>query len=476
MFHSIHPRLRCDTTFLTDDSSVDSIASRLSSLQQDPIQNWQQAHHIFRQQSQAYKAEHKTVEAAQLLPHLLSSTSSYVPPQAWKVLAARNICPDTHAQAYLALVALHKADESEKVGTMLLENLKGVLAGEALSNTSQKDRSSQINKLMRQLQACNRLGWVQSNTGQVLTEPVAIASALEEHWTSVTAPGFATVSDCHKFLSKLPLPPNFSIMARALFRPLSSSLRTEALDRVHASSSPDEDGIGAELYKTFRSFFEPLMLQICNMSFNSGMLPDGWEPRLIDMIPKAAGLAAVSKLRPIALQNVEKKWMMTIVTLQIEQIIQQSSHKQQVGCIKGRQMINHICNVKGDFESLNQGPLINFDFSNAFCMLSHSFIEAVLQMIQLPPFHIRFFMATPVAPYFFCVGKGIAYEVMFTPRSGIGQGDPFSPLLFSFCASFVLFSFNSFFALNGAFCGWPGRTVSIDWTQSFHTCMWMIYV
>ena len=57
------------------------------------------------------------------------------------------------------------------------------------------------------------------------------------------------------------------------------------------------------------------------------------------MIPKAAGLASIDKLRPIALQNVKKKWLMTLVAMQIEQIIQQLSHKQQVGCIKGRHMI-----------------------------------------------------------------------------------------------------------------------------------------
>ena len=32
---------------------------------------------------------------------------------------------------------------------------------------------------------------------------------------------------------------------------------------------------------------------------------------------------------------------------------------------------------------------------------------------------------------------------MFHPAAGIGQGDPFSPVLFSFCVSFVLFGFES---------------------------------
>ena len=46
-------------------------------------------------------------------------------------------------------------------------------------------------------------------------------------------------------------------------------------------------------------------------------------------------------------------------------------------------------------------------------------IEAVLQKIQIPPFHVHFILATLVAPYHFCVGKGIVREVLFTPGAGM---------------------------------------------------------
>ena len=48
----------------------------------------------------------------------------------------------------------------------------------------------------------------------------------------------------------------------------------------------------------------------------------GWELGLINYIPKACGLAAISKLRPIALHDVKRQWIMNIVSHQIEQIFQ----------------------------------------------------------------------------------------------------------------------------------------------------------
>ena len=102
-------------------------------------------------------------------------------------------------------------------------------------------------------------------------------------------------------------------------------------------------------------------------------------------------------------------------------------------------MIHHIWGVTGGFDSLHKCALVSFDFSNTFPTLSHTFVEAVLLTIQIPPFHIQFILSTLVAPYHFCVGWGVVKEISFTSRAGIGQGDPFSPLLFSFCALLFFF-------------------------------------
>ena len=75
-------------------------------------------------------------------------------------------------------MALH-----EQVGNLLLSKLKGLLAGDTITDVSQKEPTKQIHKLMDERWSRKRLGGVRNKGGQVLADPVAIAQALEQHWT-----------------------------------------------------------------------------------------------------------------------------------------------------------------------------------------------------------------------------------------------------------------------------------------------------
>ena len=212
----------------------------------------------------------------------------------------------------------------------------------------------------------------------------------------------------------------------------------EALKRLHNDVSPGDDGVGARVYKRFAKVFSPAMLEIAQHCFTHGTFFEDWGLGIINSIPKVAGSCVIAKLRPIALQAVKKKWLMTILCLQVEQNFQQLTHSRQVGCVKGRQMINHIWGVRSTFEMTERCLMVSFDFSNAFPTLSHTFIQAVLQLIELPIGYVLFVLATLRTPYQFCVGRGVVRDVSYVPKAGIGQGDPFSPVLFSFSVSFVL--------------------------------------
>ena len=109
----------------------------------------------------------------------------------------------------------------------------------------------------------------------------------------------------------------------------------------------------------------------------------------------------------------------------------------QVGCVKGRQFIHYVWGVRSTYERSERCLMVSFDFSNAFPTLSHTFIDEVLQLIKLPMGYVLFVFATLRTPYQFCVGRGVVREVRYRPKAGIGQGDPFFLVLFSFCVVFV---------------------------------------
>jgi hypothetical protein len=235
----------------------------------------------------------------------------------------------------------------DRTGSIHLQKLKGLLAEQEPSVKNQKERRVQIDKLMVQLRNRKKLGWVRDKTGQTLSVPKDIAKALNEHWTGVTTPP----QPLRRSVRRTSNPSIFLIiylsMAKLLFRPLSRELVKDALDRLNKQSAPGKDGFSTNIYLAFQDQFVDHMHDLVQEAFREGKLPNGWELGLINCIPKTAGPAAIDKLRPIALQDIKKKWFMTIVMCMVEDVITHMTHPQQVGCIKGRKMIRHIWGAKG---------------------------------------------------------------------------------------------------------------------------------
>ena len=86
---------------------------------------------------------------------------------------------------------------------------------------------------MTELQQRRKLGWVKDKQGQVLHDPLRIAEALVQHWSSVSVTGKKSVDECIGYLKGLGLPGNLENKAKALFRPLTEEIVQEALHRLY---------------------------------------------------------------------------------------------------------------------------------------------------------------------------------------------------------------------------------------------------
>ena len=83
--------------------------------------------------------------------------------------------------------------------------------------------------------------------------------------------------------------------------------------------------------------------------------------------------------------------------------------------------------------------LLTVDYRNASPTLSHNFIRATLTFFSFPPTFVSLVISSLRSQYHFLVGSAAIRKVIFYQEAGIGQGDPFSPQLFSFCATIIIY-------------------------------------
>ena len=166
------------------------------------------------------------------------------------------------------------------------------------------------------------------------------------------------------------------------------------------------------------------MLEILRHAQEDGLFPEAWNKGIIKCIPKTAGAATVEKLRPIALQQLKKKWFMTALLIQVEDIPRQippPPPPQQVGCIKHPQMQHHIWGVRGEWDTTESMMLLTIDYRNASPTLSHNFIRAALTFFSFPPTFVNLVISSLRSHYHFLVGSAAIKEVTFYQEAGIVQ-------------------------------------------------------
>ena len=127
---------------------------------------------------------------------------------------------------------------------------------------------------------------------------------------------------------------------------------------------------------------------------------------------------------------------MTALLIHVEDSLRQIT---QVGCIQHRQMQHHIWGVRGEWGTTESMMLLTIDYRNVFPTLSHNFIRAALTFFSFPPTFVSLVISSLRSQYHFLVGIAAIREVIFYQEAAIGQGDPFSLQLFSFCAAIIIY-------------------------------------
>ena len=225
-----------------------------------------------------------------------------------------------------------------------------------------------------------------------------------------------------------------------LWQGCSEDLVYAALQQMDPSSSPGDDGIHAGVYKAFPEFFVRNMYRAYQEIEVEG-LPDEWVTALVRSLPKDPGSAAVDRQRPIALQQARLKWLTGVLLLQLQDALFQLVPSQQQAYLRGRTMLDHLASVQqtwhtgpGDDEV---APSLVVDYSKAYDSVSHPMMAALFRFICILTPWVCVLLQILRGPVLFLLMGGVVREHSLTPASGIRQGDPLSPILFSLLTSVI---------------------------------------
>ena len=251
----------------------------------------------------------------------------------------------------------------------------------------------------------------------------------------------ATEEECWRYVRSLLTPPKILHALPLLMKPLSLEVVLAALERLKGGLAPGKDGIPAELYQAFPSVFAPRLLSAMKCFLREGGVPAEWSVSLMRCLPKFWGAEQPKDMRPIALQQVCLKWVTTTVMLQLSDVWPQVIPPCQKGFVPGRQMLDHVIFARAEWERLPDQVMVTVDFQKAYDSVTFTLLRVTLIHLGLPLDYVGLLMSVSTGPILFCVGRGFVANVELSPRSGIRQGDPLSPLLFDLVTVLLIFDF-----------------------------------
>ena len=193
-----------------------------------------------------------------------------------------------------------------------------------------------------------------------------------------------------------------------------------------------------EIYAAFPDIFVNPMTMAVKKCLTARGAPADWLISLQRNIPTSQSADIVDQMRPMALQAVLWKGIATTMLVVVEDALQLAIPPAQKGFPKHGQMLHHVINTRGLWESTEEGTFLSVDFAKAYDSVSHVFFEAVMQyrdditglLVQSLSGEVQL-----------CIDNGVAPNVSMAPQSGIRQGDPPSPPIFALSTVFLIYHF-----------------------------------
>jgi hypothetical protein len=206
-----------------------------------------------------------------------------------------------------------------------------------------------------------------------------------------------------------------------------------ALKSFSKDKSPGPDGWTVEFYLHFFDLVGPDLLALVEDNKLRGKVIGALNSTFLTLIPKVDASSSFGDYRPIALCNLCYKLISKIIAIRIKPILSRFLSKEQLGFLKGRQIIDAIGTTQECLHSIktkkSKALILKLDLKKAFDCIDWDFLRLILTQTGFSQQMIKWIMSCVSSANLAILVNGES-STFFRMGRGLRQGCPLSPLLF----------------------------------------------